>query len=159
MGTSHFYEFCSRFPHLCLLLVSKSFPPRIHEEAPGSHLRGEELSKCVFRGMRQSDLWSITWSNIWYWWHWLRWICCSGQHVTITYKQQHPQTYNSVLRVIKSIILITHCWVTGGTYRTSLMRKIFMTLPAVILQKQKPYVYLYLNVCICAQGTADKLSW
>ena len=34
-----------------------------------------------------------------------------------------------------------------------------MTLPAAILRQQKPYVYLYIDVSICAWGTADKLNW
>ena len=56
------------------------------------------------------------------------------------------QSVDQTGRVIKSVILITNGWVTGETYCTS-------------FQQQKPYVYLYINVCICAQGTNENFNW
>ena len=50
-------------------------------------------------------------------------------------------------------------WVGWEGRNTSSMRKILMTSPAEILQQQKQYVHLYINMHIHAGGRADKLHW
>lgn len=44
-------------------------------------------------------------------------------------------------------------------WNTFLMRKIWMTSPAVTLQQQKQCVYLYVNMHFRARATADEFYW
>ena len=45
----------------------------------GNHARREETRKCVFREMRRPFLWSVTWSDVRFWWR--RQLITAGSHL------------------------------------------------------------------------------